>query len=324
MQQKIIQWNEWISSHMFVVTFIALYAGFTIQIPDSPLVRFVIVALFGYMTFITSLTISVKSFIKILNQPWMPLWSLLLIHIGSPIIAWTVGAIFYAEDPHTRLAYLIFAALPVGVTSVIWASITQGNVALSLVTVTLDTLIIPLFMPLYFKLIVGQSIEISYGKMIIELLCMITLPSLLGMALHDWTKGRVVNFAKGAGGLISKIGFFVIIFMNATLVAPEIIWNASMFKILLVTLLVVIAGYYLGYLGSFAVRGRPRDVQMAMIYNVGLRNLSFGLVLALTYFPKTVAIPITVGILYQQPIAAIIPHLLKKPEVSNNTERQVM
>lgn len=314
MLQKITTWNEWIGSHMFLVTFFALIAGFSIRVPDSPTVRFIVVALFGYMTFITSLTISIKSFVKILNQPWLPLWSLLLIHIGSPIIAWIVGALFYADDPHTRLAYLIFASLPVGVTSVIWASLTQGNVALSLVTVTLDTLIVPVFLPLYFKLVVGQTIEISYGKMMLELISMITLPSLLGMALHDWTKGKIVGFAKGAGGLLSKIGFFIVIFINATLVAPEIIWNSSMLKILLVTLLVVIAGYYLGYLGSFGVKGRPRDVQMTMIYNVGLRNLSFGLVLALTYFPMTVAIPITMGILYQQPIAAIIPHLLKKPQ----------
>lgn len=318
MQQKIIQWNDWISNHMFVVTTVALLTGFSIRIPDSPLVRLLVIALFGYMTFITALTISVKSFIKILHQPWLPFWTLLLIHIGTPAIAWLAGAIFYADDPHTRLAYLIFASLPVGVTSVIWAAITQGNVALSLVTVTLDTLIVPLFIPFYFKLIVGQTIAINYSKMLVDLLCMITLPSLLGMALHDWTKGKVVSFAKGAGGLISKIGFFVIIFINATLVAPEIIWNASMVKILLITLLVVIAGYYLGYLGSFAVKGHPRDVQMAMIYNVGLRNLSFGLVLALTYFPKSVAIPITVGILYQQPIAAIIPHLLKKTELSTD------
>lgn len=314
MLQKITKWNEWIGSHMFLVTFFALLIGFAIRIPDSPTVRFVVMALFAYMTFITSLTISIKSFMKILNQPWMPLWSLLLIHVGSPIIAWVVGAIFYADEPNTRLAYLIFASLPVGVTSVIWTSLTQGNVALSLVTVTLDTLIVPVFLPLYFKLIVGQTIEINYGKMMFELVSMITMPSLLGMAIYDWTKGRVAGFAKSVGGLTSKIGFFLVIVINATLVAPEISWNMSMLKILLVTLLVVVCGYYLGNIGSYAIKGRPRDVQMAMIYNVGLRNLSFGLVLALTYFPITVAIPITMGILYQQPLAAIIPHLIKKKE----------
>lgn len=320
MLQKITKWNAWIGSHMFLVTFLALFIGFSIRIPDSPAVRFTVIALFGYMTFITSLTISIKSFVKILHQPWLPVWSLLLIHVGSPLIAWAVGTLFYADDPHTRIAYLIFASLPVGVTSVIWTSLTQGDVPLSLVTVTLDTLFVPLFLPLYFKLVVGQAIAINYSKMMVEMVSMITLPSLLGMALYDWTNGRIATFAKGIGGFTSKIGFFTVILINATLVAPELNWNFSMMKILLVTMLVVVAGYYLGYLGSFAVKNRTRGIQMAMIYNVGLRNLSFGLVLALTYFPVTVAIPITMGILYQQPFAAIIPHLLKKPQADMQGE----
>lgn len=312
MLQLITKWNEWLGSHMFVLVLSALLVGFTVRIPDSPALRFAVVALFGYMTFVTSLTISMKSFFKVLNKPWLPLWSLFLIHGGTPIIAGLVGILFYADDPHTRLAYLIFASLPVGVTSVIWTSLTKGDVPLSLVTVTLDTFVVPLFLPLYFKLVIGQAIEIDYTKMMVELLAMITLPSLLAMGLHDWTQGRVVKFAKSVGGLTSKMGFFCVILINATLVAPVIAWDLSMLKILLVTLLVVSLGYYLGYLGAFAVKNSNREILMAMIYNVGLRNLSFGLVLALTYFPVSVAIPMTMGILYQQPLAAIIPHLLKE------------
>ncbi|HAK73355.1 MAG TPA: hypothetical protein DCP36_06720 [Sporomusaceae bacterium] len=85
-----------------------------------------------------------------------------------------------------------------------------------------------------------------------------------------------------------------------------------MLKTLLVTLFIVIAGYSLGYLGSFATKDRSYATTIAMIYNVGLRNLSFGLVLALTYFPAAAALPITLGMLYQQPIAAIIPYLYKQ------------
>lgn len=41
------------------------------------------------------------------------------------------------------------------------------------------------------------------------------------------------------------------------------------------------------------------------------RNVSVGLVLALTYFPPSVSIPITMFILFQQPVAAAIPFLFK-------------
>ena len=312
MQQKLRLWNDWLSSHMFLVVLFALFTGFFLQIPDSSVTRFLVILLFGYMTFITSLSISFKKFIEVLRHPWVPLWTLALIHFITPLVAWLAGILFYPNDFLIRIGYLICACIPVGVTSVIWTELSQGNTAVSLVTVTLDTLLVPLLLPLYFKLILGQNLQINYTAMVLELLAMITLPSLLGMAVHDWTKGKAVHFAKHIGGLTSKIGFFSVILISAGLVAPEVHWSSTLLKTLLVTLFIVIAGYSLGYLGSFAAKDRSYATTIAMIYNVGLRNLSFGLVLALTYFPAAAALPITLGMLYQQPIAAIIPYLYKQ------------
>lgn len=322
MKQKLHIWNDWLSSHMFLVVLAALFIGFFLKIPDSPFVRLLVIILFGYMTFITSLAISLKNFIEVLRQPWIPLWTLCLIHFITPIVAWLVGIIFYPNDFFTRIGYLICACIPVGVTSVIWTALTKGNIAISLVTVTLDTLIVPLLLPLYFKIILGQSLQINYAVMVLELIGMITLPSLLGMAVHDWSQGRVVHFSKQIGGFTSKIGFFIVIVISAALVAPEVHWNGAMIKLLLVTLLAVTAGYCLGYLGSFTAKDHSYDITIAMIYNVGLRNLSFGLVLALTYFPASAALPLTLSMLYQQPIAAIIPYLYKQPPQKSASTNQ--
>ncbi|MPN16706.1 hypothetical protein SDC9_164051 [bioreactor metagenome] len=87
-----------------------------------------------------------------------------------------------------------------------------------------------------------------------------------------------------------------------------------MVKILLVTLLIVSAGYFVGFLGSLILKERTRETVLTMIYNVGIRNNACGLVLALSYFPPAAAIPITLSILYQQPLATIIPHLYKQFE----------
>lgn len=318
MQQYFTKWNSFLGKNMFLVVLSGLLLGFTLNISNSPMLRLLVIALFGYMTFVTSLTISLKKFLQVLNRPWIPLWALLLIHFVTPITAWLIGVIFYPDDFYTRLGYLVCATLPIGVTSVIWTSLTKGNVATSLVTVTLDTLIAPIIIPLYFKIVIGQSLEIDYTHMVFELLGMITIPSLLGIVLHDWTRGRVVGFANGFGGFTSKICLFFVIMITAAVVAPGITWDLSIIKTLLVTLLLVAAGYLLGFIGSYALKSRGYEMAVTLIYNVGLRNLSFGLVLALTYFPAA-AIPITLCILYQQPIAAMIPHLYKKPAPVSGT-----
>jgi predicted Na+-dependent transporter len=68
----------------------------------------------------------------------------------------------------------------------------------------------------------------------------------------------------------------------------------------------------IGFLGSYVFKDRSKETALAMIYCVGLRNISFGLVLALTFFPPPVAVPITMFILFQQPFAAMIPYLFRK------------
>lgn len=60
-----------------------------------------------------------------------------------PVIAFLLGRLFFARDFYTQLGFLIGATVPVGVTSIIWTSVTGGNTALALATVTLDTILTP-------------------------------------------------------------------------------------------------------------------------------------------------------------------------------------
>jgi bile acid:Na+ symporter, BASS family len=320
MSDFFFKWNAWLGKKMFLIVLSGLLLGFSSPISDSPMLRTLVVALFAYMTFITSLETSFSQFFKVLTKPLVPLWILLLIHVVTPLLAWLIGVVFYPHDSLTRLGYLISASIPIGVTSIIWTSLTQGDVAVSLVAVTLDTLIAPVLLPAFFKILVGHALKIDYLHMAIQLLWMITIPSLAGMAVHDLSKGTIVSFSKSVGGFTSKIAFFFVIFMNAAVVGPLLHWDASIIKMLLLSLFMVVSGYFIGYLGSFALKDRSRGIVLAMIYNVGLRNISFGLVLALTFFPPTVAIPITLFMLYQQPIATLIPYIFRRVEEKHEAD----
>jgi predicted Na+-dependent transporter len=255
---------------------------------------------------------------SVTRKPLLPLWVLFLVHIVAPITAWLVGIVFYPDEPLIRLGYLIGAAIPIGVTSIIWTSLAKGNVATSLVAVTLDTFIVPFILPLFFNLVVGQSIKIDYVQMIGQLALMVTIPSLVAMLIHDWTKGAVIGFSQSVGGTTAKLGMFIVTFINASMVMPQISWDLSIVKTLGVTLLVVSIGYSVGYFGSFFLKNRSREFILTMIYSVGMRNNACGLVVALTYFPRSVAIPITLSILFQQPLASLISSLNKRIGVSKS------
>ena len=303
---KFTGWNRWLSEHMFFIVLSALFMGFLWSPGPNAKFNTILVILFSYMTFMTALGTSMGDFIRILNKPQMPLWSLFLIHIVAPAVAWAIGWIFYPDNFAMRLGFLITASIPVGVTSIMWTSIINGDVALGTLVVTLDTFIVPVWLPAFFKLIVGQAVHIDFWHMALQLLIMVTGPSLIGMLIHDITRGKLTGFAKSVGGLTAKFAMFGVIFINAAVVGPDIHWDISLLKMLFAVLLLAICGFALGYFGSKIYRKPDPATTGAMIYHVGMRNISFGSVIAVTYFAPDVAIPVTLGILFQQPLAATI------------------
>lgn len=307
-----IKLNDWLSKNIFIVVLSGLFLGFSVNITNSPYLRQIVIVLFAYMTFITALGTSFKEFTTVLKRPLIPIWVLILVHFVTPLTAWAVCMIFYPNDPDIRLGYLIGSSIPIGVTSIIWTSLVKGDLGISFVAVTLDTFIVPTILPFFFHIAIGQTININYSKMIIDLMFMVTVPSIIGMLLYDWTTGRVANFAKSIGGATSKVALFLVILINSAVVIPQITWDISILKTLLVALFVVSASFFVGYLGSFALKERTESIILTMIFNVGIRNNACGLVIALTYFPPRVAVPMTLSILYQQPLATIVSHVYRR------------
>jgi predicted Na+-dependent transporter len=304
--------NRWLSERMFLCVLTALMLGYFISLSSSPAYHKAVMVLFAYMTFITASGTSFREFLHVLKVPRMPLYILSLVHLTFPLIAWIFGMSFFPDQPLIRFGFLIGAAIPIGVTSIMWTSIVNGNVAVSLVAVTLDTLAAPIILPLYFTFIMGTQISVNYSQMTSDLFFMITLPSLLGMLLCDLTNSRTKAFSKGLGGLTSKIALFIVIFFNASFIMPSINWNIEIIKIIAVCFMMVVSGYLLGWAGSFVLSKPSRETTLTMMYNTGMRNTASGLIIALTYFPPSVSIPITLTMIFQQPIAAIIPHIYAK------------
>lgn len=296
--------HTWLSRHIFQLVLIGLIGGYFVPLEPTSGLRMTVMLLFAYMTFVTGLSTSFREFVQIAAKPGIPLYTLSIIHVATPALAWLAGRLFFPGQSNVQLGYLIGAAIPVGVTSVIWTSLVRGNVAMALVTVTLDTLIAPLLLPLFIMLAAGVSIQLDYSHMIWDLLVMITIPSIVGMLLCDATRGGTRKFAGGFGGVLSRLAFFGVIFLNSTFVAPSIRWNGLIAKLLLVTGLLVAAAYLLGYAAGNLIHA-PSGAVLSIIYTTGMRNIATGLVIAMNYFTPETALPIALFMLFQQPFAAL-------------------
>ncbi len=305
------KFNALFNQYIFLVVLLSLAAGYALPLAPTPLLKNLVIAMFTYMTFCTSLGTSFQEFLRTARNPKMPLYILSVVHVAIPVVAWLVGMVFFPDDPSIRLGYLIGAAVPVGVTSLVWAYISKGNIPVSLVTVSIDTILAPLLLPLFILVAVGVSIRIDYFSMILDLFFMITVPSIIGMLLHDFTHGKTKAFADGAGGVLTRISIMGLIFLNSAFVSTSIELSLLILKILCVTSLIVAIAYFIGYVAGKAVHA-DRATTVSIIYCTGMRNVVIGIVIATTYFPHETALPIVLAMLFQQPFAALTAKILQR------------
>ncbi|MFD5018185.1 bile acid:sodium symporter family protein [Paenibacillus sp. NPDC058367] len=261
--------------------------------------------IFAFMTLIGSLKSNLKDLLGVLLKPQKLIVLMLILHIVMPLIGWLVASAVFPGDPYTVTGFVLLFAIPTGVVSVVWVSIYGGNIALTLALILIDTLLSPIVVPGTLYLLMGASVEIQLGEMMKGLLWMVVIPSVVGMLLNQWTKGKVNTVCGPPLSPFVKVGLFMVVSINGASIARYLKHPDSKLAIIIgVTFVTVVLGYVIGALVSRRFRFSYED-SVAVQFNSGMRNLSAGAVLAVKYFPPAVALPVISGMLFQQILAAM-------------------
>ncbi len=268
--------------------------------------------LFAFMTFSGSIASSFKEFIKVVVGPLPLLTTLFILHVGMPLIALGLGHVVYSHEPLTITGLILAAAIPTGITSFVWVAIYRGNIVLTLSIILMDTILSPFVVPYTLSVLVGTKVQLDTFAMMKGLFFMIVVPSLIGMLLNQWTRGKIKEQWGGRLGPFSKIFMGVVVAINSSVIAPYLRdFNAKLLGLAGFVLIVASLGYMIGWLVARLFRWE-QDVVVALTFNSGMRNISAGAVLAVAYFPPPVAIPVVLGMLFQQSLASLFGFLLNR------------
>jgi predicted Na+-dependent transporter len=261
--------------------------------------------MFVFMTLVTSLKTSWKDLKEIFSRP-LPLISIVVLqHILMPIFAKLLASAGFPDQPALITGFILAAALPVGITAVIWSGMSEGDVALSLTATTLDTLLSPLTVSLILMLFIGESVQVNYQALMAGLLKMIVIPSIIGLTLHDLTsQEKQQKFLP----LIQPFSSFCLVGVILVNVATAKNSASSMVQaapvLLLFVLLLVASGFILGWIMSTFFKF-GNNIRTSCVYSMGIKNTSCGLVIALGHLPIEASIPLLIAMFFQQPIAAL-------------------
>lgn len=301
---------------MAVLTPLSLVLGVFLEDVGGYLL-FLVPWLFAFMTFSSSLSMKLNDIKVFTKYHKTILISIAFLHILMPIWAYTLSTIIF-DDHLLTIGYVLSVAVPTGVTSVIWVNICKGHIPLSLSIVLIDTLLSPIIMPYLLHIIVGESIAIDTASIIIDLLWMIVLPSIAGIALNELSKGSIQNTIGKYLGPLSKISLFGVIMINSSAIAPylkDINWE--LIGVIFLVLILSISGYIFAMLlGRFI--WKDTSILTTFVFIGGMRNIAVGVIVATTYFPAKVAMPVVFGMLFQQVLASLFSKVIQKKQLKKD------
>jgi predicted Na+-dependent transporter len=268
--------------------------------------------IFAFMTFAGSLSSNFQSLKEVMVHPFPIFMAMLILHVLMPIWTWGIGHIAFSGDVYTITGLILGMVIPTGVTSFIWVSIYKGNIPLVLSIILIDTLLSPIIVPYSLSLFMGQKVEMDFINIMKGLLGMVVIPSLIGMFLNQLTHGKIKDQLGSRLAPFSKISIGFVVMLNGAVVAPYLKnINLKLVSITLTVFFIALTGYLFSFLVGRLVRA-DRDTVISLTFTGGMRNISAGAVIAVSFFPAAVAVPVVVGMLFQQVLASINGHFLDR------------
>ena len=299
------QLGAWIAGHMVIIVPLCLLAGVFIPEALIPL-KPAIPTLFAIVTFQNALQINPRGLRDTLTHPLPLVVTLSLLMVVAPIVACLLGTALFGANPNVVVGLVLEYCVPVGATTIMWAGVYGGDVALALAVMLISTVISPVSIPFTLRLLVGTVVEVNTLGMLGDMLYMVGIPAVVGVCVNAFCHGGWALRAHDALAPLSRILVPLIIATNATGISEYVLHLTP--ELLAITVFVgaftgasVAAGIALARLLR-----QPREVELTMAFDCGIRNISAGAVLAAEYLPPESLFPVMIGTLFQQFLAALV------------------
>ena len=272
-------------------------------VPLKPLVNI----LFGLMTFFGAMKISAEDMKAAFKKPLFIVAYVIASFLIMPLFAQVISKTLFSNSIIVGSGYNLVRAVPTAVVGSVWATMFNGNLAVSLAILLIDTLLAPAITPFMLKIYTGTAVQLDTFGMMKSLCFMVVIPFILGIVFNHFFKKQIKETIGPITNPISKILFFVEIIINVSQVSQRIVSEASWdYALVIVAALILsVLGFLTGHMVSIVISLQKKE-DVSITFAVALRNTNAALVLAIGFLPELAALPIIFSIVIQQTLAAIM------------------
>ena len=242
-------------------------------------------------------------------------------HVLMPLIALGVSTLALPGETDLIAGFVLLFSTPTAVSGFIWVAMFYGDNALSLAIILLDSLIAPVVVPFTVSLLLGTSVAVDGTGMMASLVAMVVAPTVLGVALNEASRGRIPAKIGPFIGPFSKFCLLFVFAGNAAVIAPRVdLLSPTVLMVSALCILLAVLGFSLGRLFGF-LPGLNAATRRSLTFNIGFRNTNAAATIAIAFFPEATALPATLGVIFQQSLAAIMGRVLLGPPGKGREEQ---
>jgi predicted Na+-dependent transporter len=292
-----------IGRHMVVVAPLCVFIG--VMFPQAEALTPAVELMFAFMTFQNAMATTARELWGVVRRPLPLLVALAVLLVVMPLVSFGAGRALFGTQPDVIAGMVIEYCVPMGVTGLMWTQIYNGNRSFALAVVVVSTVLVPLTLPLSLELLLGATVELDVAGMMLDLLTMVALPAVAGIACNDLSRGKANARVNPWLAPAAKLMLVVILVVNSTHISSamrHLTW--SLVAIAAVMACLGALGYALGYVAGRLLGLGVGDC-LTMGITTGARNITSGAVLAAAYFPDATMFPVIMGTLFQHVIAGL-------------------
>ena len=286
-------WNYLIriNKNLVIAIPVMMLAGFVVGgLVDQEFVktlRYLIVPLTFLMVYPMMVTLNIKHLKQGLNIKLQGITQ--LINFGIiPFIAYLLGLLFFPEQPYMALGLLLAALLPTSGMTISWTGFAKGNMGAAINMTVIGLIAGSLATPLYVDWLMGAKVEVSFIKVMQQIIFIVFLPMAAGFTTRQLLlkKYGLVNFKQRMAPRFpasSTIGVLGIVFVAMALKAGTIVDNPAVLLSIFIPLL-ILYGINYSLATIIGVKLFVRGDGIALVYGTVMRNLSIALAIAINAF----------------------------------------
>jgi arsenite transporter len=274
-----------------IVGLLNVYIWGGITVPKTFLVSFVIV----FVIYPVMINTKFEEIAGHFRQPRPLLCSLITNFALSPLIAFTLGKIFLADQPEFFAAFILISLLPTSAMSAAWTAFSGARLSTALYLIPANLLFAALIgLPFIFPLLIGNILDLKIAAIVKNVLLVFGLPLLAG----DLTRRFFVKWKgqesferhiKPNIGSVSALGVFILILIVMSQDRNTVILNNSSY-ILKITVPLVLY-YALLYLSGLSItkyltrkKYLTGDKAIVIVFTSVARHINISLALVLSAF----------------------------------------